>query len=310
MRLATIEYQGEVLPVVEAAGGLLPLRDLLGVGSRGAAGEAGGLVGYLGRIGEVGEALMRWKGPAPIAKEKVRYLPPVPRPATFRDFYAFEDHVRTCRAKRGLAMEAAWYVQPAFYFSNPLALVGQDAEVYAPANSVELDYELEVAVVIGKGGRDISEANAWEHVAGFTILNDLSARDLQRAEVVVGLGPVKGKDFATAVGPVLVTLDELRERVTPAGRLFAGMTGAVNGKILSSGNAHEMHFTWPEVIAYASRDAELVPGDLIGSGTVGTGCILELGTEVAGGWLKPGDVVELEIEELGKLRTRIVARPS
>jgi len=237
------------------------------------------------------------------------FLPPVPRPATFRDFYAFEQHVATCRKRRGLAMEPAWYAQPVFYFSNPVALVGQDAAVHPPAGCVELDYELELAAIVGKQGRDIAAADAWKHIAGFTILNDLSARDLQRKEVPVGLGPAKGKDFATAVGPWLVTLDELEDRIDSGGRIALEMSGRLNGRELSRGNSGTMYFTWPQLIAQASRDAELLPGDLIGSGTVGTGCILELGPENTGGWLKSGDHVELEIERLGTLRTHIVPRP-
>jgi fumarylacetoacetate (FAA) hydrolase len=238
------------------------------------------------------------------------FLPPVIRPPTLRDFYAFEQHVATCRAKRGLAMDPAWYAQPAFYFSNPAAMVGQDAHVYAPAGSVELDYELELAAIIGRGGRDIAPADAWKHIAGFTILNDLSARDLQRREMSVGLGPAKGKDFATAVGPWLATTDEFEDRIDSEGRVRLEMRARVNGKDLSRCDASTMYFTWPQIIAHASRDAELLPGDLIGSGTVGTGCILELGPENTGGWLKPGDCVELEIERLGTLRTHIVPRPN
>jgi fumarylacetoacetate (FAA) hydrolase len=238
-----------------------------------------------------------------------RFLPPVPAPRSFRDFYAFEQHVKACRAKRGLEMVPAWYQAPAFYFSNPGSLIGHDAPVYAPRGSVELDYELELGIVIGQGGKDITARDAWKHVAGFTIINDLSARDVQRAEMTVGLGPAKGKDFATAVGPYLVTLDDLADRIDTAGRVHLKMAARVNGKQLSQGRASEMYFTWPQLIEHASRDVELYPGDLIGSGTVGTGCILELGPENTGGWLKPGDVVELEIERLGILRTPIVDRP-
>ena len=230
-------------------------------------------------------------------------------PRTFRDFYAFERHVATCRAKRGLQMVPAWYEQPVFYFSNPTSLVGHDAPVHAPVGSEELDYELELGLVIGKGGRDIRREDAWGHAAGFTIINDFSARDVQRREMAVGLGPAKGKDFATAVGPWLVTPDEFRDRIDADGRLNLGMVARVNGRELSRGNAADMYFTWPRIIEHASRDAELFPGDLLGSGTVGTGCILELGPENAGGWLKPGDVVELDIERIGVLRTPIVARP-
>jgi fumarylacetoacetate (FAA) hydrolase len=232
----------------------------------------------------------------------------LPNFRSFRDFYAFEQHVNTCRKRRGLEMPPAWYEEPVFYFSNHQSIVGNGVPVYAPANSVELDYELELGLVIGTAGRDIDPADAWRHVAGFTIINDFSARDLQRKEMSVGLGPAKGKDFATAVGPCLVTLDEFAGRSDRDGRSNLQMSARINGREFSRGNAADMYFTWPQMIAHASRDAELFPGDLLGSGTVGTGCILELGPDVTGGWLKPGDVVELEIERIGILRTPIVAR--
>ena len=241
-----------------------------------------------------------------ITTAQVTNLPP---PRSFRDFYVFEQHVKTARARRGLGMLEAWYQQPVFYFSNVNSLRPDGAPVYAPQGCRELDYELELGLIIGRGGRDIPAEQAWGHVAGFTIVNDFSARDLQRAEMAVGLGPAKGKDFATAVGPVLVTLEEFRDRIEPQGRLTLEMIARVNGRELSRGNAAQMHFTWPQIIAHASRDAELAPGDLIGSGTVGSGCIMELGPENTGGWLKPGDVVELEIERIGVLRTPIIARP-
>jgi 2-keto-4-pentenoate hydratase/2-oxohepta-3-ene-1,7-dioic acid hydratase in catechol pathway len=248
-----------------------------------------------------------YRGPHHRAGE-FSFLPPVVRPPSFRDFYAFEQHVKTARARRGLAMIPAWYEIPVFYFSNPGALVGHDAEVFAPAGCLELDYELELGIIIGRGGRDIPPARAWDHVAGFTVLNDLSARDLQRQEVTVGLGPAKAKDFATAVGPWLVTRDEFADRIAGE-QLTLGMTARVNGREWSRGNVASLHHSIPRLIAQASRDAELFPGDLLGSGTVGTGCILELGVETTGGWLQPGDTVELEIERIGVLRTRIVVRP-
>jgi fumarylacetoacetate (FAA) hydrolase len=261
-------------------------------------------------LDQIGRAMEKWNGHRVGDLSAAPLLPPVPRPATFRDFYAFEQHVARCRARRGLPMDPSWYEQPAFYFSNPVALVGHEAAVHAPAGCEELDFELELGLIIGRGGRDISREQAWEHVAGFTIVNDFSARDLQRREMPVGLGPAKGKDFATAVGPWLVTLDELRDRIDEQGRLHLRMTARVNGRELSRGDSADMYFTWPQIIEHASRDAQLLPGDLLGSGTAGTGCILELGPENTGGWLKPGDVVEMEIERLGVLRAGIVKRNS
>jgi len=237
----------------------------------------------------------------------MRYpLPPV---ASVRDFYAFEEHVKTCRGHRGLGMAPEWYEVPVFYFSNPAGVIGHEAEVFAPRESRALDYELELACVIGVECRDLpTDDRAMEAVAGFTVMNDWSARDLQRVEMAAGLGPSKGKDFATSLGPDLVTLDELSDRYRD-GRLHLEMTAAVNGRLLSRGDAGSMFWTWPQLLAHASRDATLRPGDVLGSGTVGTGCILELTPEAVGGWLKPGDVVELTVERLGTLRNRVVGHP-
>ena len=236
-----------------------------------------------------------------------KLLPPIIRPSTFRDFYAFEQHVRTARSRRGLDMVAAWYEIPVFYFSNPNSFIADNETVVAPAGSQELDFELELGAVIGKRGRDIPAAKAWEHVAGFTIINDFSARDLQRIEIEVGLGPAKGKDFATAVGPMLITRDEVFDRISGE-KISLEMRARLNGRNLSCGNSSALHHSFPKMIAQASRDADLFPGDLIGSGTIGTGCILGLGAENTGGWLKPDDVVELEIEKLGVLHTRVTGR--
>jgi fumarylacetoacetate (FAA) hydrolase len=234
---------------------------------------------------------------------------PLPPVASLRDFYAFEQHVATCRARRGLAMVPQWYEVPVFYFSNPAGVIGPDAPVFAPRGCRELDFELELACVVGREGRDLPDddrALGW--VAGFTIMNDWSARDLQRLEMAVGLGPSKGKDFATSLGPELVGLDELADRYE-GGRLHLAMTASINGRVVSRGDASSMHWTWPQLLAHASRDATLRAGDVLGSGTVGTGCILELTPEAVGGWLKPGDVVELTVERLGTLRNPVVARP-
>jgi fumarylacetoacetate (FAA) hydrolase len=229
-------------------------------------------------------------------------LPPI---TSLRDFYAFEQHVKTCRRHRGLDMVKEWYEVPVFYFSNHNAIIGDGDPVSAPKNTHALDYELEIACVIGKAGRDIpADDRAMDYVAGFTIMNDWSARDLQQLEMKVGLGPSKGKDFATSLGPELVTFDELADHYKD-GRLHLEMTATVNGRELSRGKAGMMYWTWPQLIAHASRDVWLRPGDVLGSGTVGTGCILELTPEAAGGWLKPGDFVELMVERLGVLRNRV-----
>ena len=174
------------------------------------------------------ERLAAWKGPR-YRESEFSFLSPVVRPPSFRDFYAFEQHVKTACQKRGLEVPAAWYEIPVFYFSNPTALVGHDVGVFAPAGCAELDYELELGVVIGHGGRDITEARAWEHVFGFTIINDFSARDLQRKEMSVGLGPTKGKDFATAVGPWIVTRRFFSDRIEGE-KLTLEMSARVNGR--------------------------------------------------------------------------------
>ena len=210
------------------------------------------------------------------------------RPASIRDFMAFEEHVRNARATRGQEVPAAWYELPVFYFSNPGAVYGDGDEIPCPADTEKLDYELELACVIGADGRP----------EGFTILNDFSARDLQAREMPVGLGPAKGKDFATAMGPVLISPDEL-----PADLDMVAIA-RVNGEERTRSRTGGMHFSWDQLLAAAARNTPgLVPGDVLGSGTVGRGCILE---HDDGRWLRRGDEVELEIEGIGVLRNRIV----
>lgn len=235
-------------------------------------------------------------------------LPLPAQPPTFRDFYAFEAHVRNARQRRGLEVPPEWYQFPVFYFSNPFALYRHDQPIPYPPHTQELDYELEIACVLSRAGRDIQAADAHHYIRGLTILNDWSARDIQRQEVRVGLGPAKGKDFATSFGPELVTLDELADcRVGDPSemRFDLGMTARVNGQELSRGNFRDIHFTFGQMIARASQSATLQADDLIGSGTVGTGCLLEGAVDVLGRWLQPGDIVELEVERLGILRNQI-----
>jgi fumarylacetoacetate (FAA) hydrolase len=214
--------------------------------------------------------------------EDVLLRAPVLHPPSVRDFYAFEQHVATARASRGLEVPKEWYELPVFYFSNPAAIYGPEDTVPCPEGTQELDYELEVAAVIGAGGE----------IGGFTVMNDWSARDLQRQEMKVGLGPAKGKDFATSLGPLLVTPDELGDT----------MVARVNGEERSRGSLSDIHHSWEAIVAQAARNTVLRPGDVLGSGTVGTGCILEHGD---GRWLRPGDVVELEVEGIGVLRNTV-----
>lgn len=234
---------------------------------------------------------------------------PIPRPNSFRDFYAFEQHVKTARERRGLSMIPEWYQFPVFYFSNANAFLGPNDQVIPPKAAKWLDYELEIACVIGKGGIDIQPEAADEHIAGYCILNDWSARDLQREEVKVGLGPAKAKDFATSMGPWLVTPDELVQQLLPGpkgARYDLCMVARVNGVEYSRGNFRDIYYTFAQMIARASADCPLYPGDVIGSGTVGTGCILELGSDHVP-WLQPGDEVELEVERLGILRNLVAS---
>jgi fumarylacetoacetate (FAA) hydrolase len=230
--------------------------------------------------------------------------PLLKRASSFRDFYAFEQHVKTARSNRGLAMIEEWYEMPVFYFSNPAVIHADYADVSIPPLSQWMDYELEIGAIIGQEINDLTIENAEEAIAGYCVLNDWSARDLQKKEMRVGLGPAKGKDFATSLSSWLVTPDEF-----PTYRQGKGydlkMTATVNGKLFSSGNWKDIHYSFAEMLVHASRGVKLYPGDLIGSGTVGTGCILELGADKCGGWLKSGDLVELEIEQLGKLTNRI-----
>jgi len=236
----------------------------------------------------------------------VRLLAPLARPPSFRDFMAFEKHVRNARARRGLEVPQAWYEIPAFYFSNAATIRGPEDPVWAPPGSSALDFEFEVAAVIGKGGIDIPRERAFEHLAGLTILNDWSARDLQMKEIPVLLGPAKGKDFATSMGPWLLTFDELQDRVLGE-RIDLAMAARLNGEERTRGNLDDLHHTIPRLIAHASAGVELFPGEVLGTGTLGGGCLLE---DPDPRYLQPGDLVELEVERLGVLQTEVVARPS
>jgi 2-keto-4-pentenoate hydratase/2-oxohepta-3-ene-1,7-dioic acid hydratase in catechol pathway len=225
----------------------------------------------------------------------VRLLAPLPNPTSLRDFFAFEDHVKTGFAKRGEPMPQEWYEMPVYYKGGRHNILGPDADVLWPSFTEKFDYELELAAVIGKEGRNIKAENAGEYIAGFTVMNDFSARDVQRREMKVRLGPAKGKDWATALGPCLVTPDEVGDPYN------LEMTARINGEVWSRGNSRSMYWKFEDMIEYLTRDDTVVPGDVIGSGTVGTGCGLELDR-----WVQPGDVMELEIERIGVLRNRVV----
>jgi fumarylacetoacetate (FAA) hydrolase len=239
----------------------------------------------------------------------VAFGPPVLRPTSFRDGYGFEQHVRTAREQRGATIPDAWYRLPVFYFSNVSGVRGPGEPVWAPRGCAELDYELEVGALIDTPATDLADGGGEVAIGGYFILNDWSARDLQREEMAVGLGPAKGKDFATSIGPWLVTPDELAD--VRAGHGFdLAMTATVSGIETSRGRWSDIAHGFGALAARASADVRLRPGDLLGSGTVGTGCLLEVRAQTLGRYLVPGDVVELAVERLGTLRTPIVERPA
>ncbi len=226
--------------------------------------------------------------------DAVRLRAPAPRPVTFRDFLIHEGHKAAGARRRNTEIDPVWYELPSCYKGNRLTIIGPDDDLRWPHYTEKLDYELELAMFIGKRGKDIEEASAMEHVFGFSVLNDFSARDIQMREMRNWLGPHKGKDFGTAIGPCIVTADEFDSA-------DATMIARVNGEEWSRGNAGDAHYSWAQMIAYASMEEELLPGEMFGSGTVATGCGADLDR-----WIRPGDVLELEVEGIGVLRNKIV----
>ncbi len=228
------------------------------------------------------------------ALDDVTLRAPVPEPPSVRDFYAYEGHVATGNRLRGRDVPEAWYDFPVFYFSNPASIKDPGAAIKRPDGCAWMDFELEIAAVIGAEGT----------IAGFTLLNDWSARDIQRAEMTVGLGPAKGKDFATSLGPWLVTPDELPY---VDGRLEVTGRVELNGEELSASPAVAMHWTWPQLVAQAARETVLKPGDILGSGTLTRGCLLELNAETeTPRWLQPGDTLTIAADGLGSLSGVVV----
>lgn len=226
--------------------------------------------------------------------DAVRLLAPLPRPRSLRDFLTFEQHAGRSWRERGESLPRQWYEMPIYYKGSHHAILGPDDDLPWPAYTEKLDYELELGCVLGGTGRNLSPDDAERLIAGYTVLNDFSARDIQFEEMVCRLGPAKGKDFGTALGPCLVTADEVDAR-------NLRMIARVNGEAWSDGNSGTSHWTFPQMIAHVSREETVYPGEVLGSGTVGLGCGLELGK-----FLSPGDVVELEIEGIGVLRNRVV----
>ena len=237
----------------------------------------------------------------PVAVGELALLPPIETPGALRDFYAFESHVATARARRGLEMDPAWDRLPVFYFSNPAVLIGPGAEVAPPPRTHQLDYELELAWVVGDDLRGADVDAAARAIVGFTVMNDWSARDVQREEMALSLGPAKGKDFATSIGPVLVTADEF----DPS---RGAMRARVNGRLYTDADLADCYWSVAEMTAYAAESSVVRAGDLFGSGTCAGGCILELSAthgEAQYPWLQAGDVVDLEIAGLGTLTNSV-----
>jgi 2-keto-4-pentenoate hydratase/2-oxohepta-3-ene-1,7-dioic acid hydratase in catechol pathway len=254
-----------------------------------------------------------------VARDDVALLAPVPVPRQMRDFLCFEQHLRNAREMRFRKMAArepdpaaafadyvrrgvvlppdVWYEQPIYYKCNRFSLIGPDADIHWPHYANVLDYELEFGVFLGKGGANISAAKARDCIFGYTIFNDVSARDAQSREMEGQLGPAKGKDFDTGnvMGPCLVTADEIPDAYALT------MMARINGEEWTRGNSSTMHWTFEQIIEFVSRDETLYPGEFLGSGTVGGGCGLELDR-----WLAPGDLIELEVERIGTLRNRII----
>lgn len=287
-RVGVLDHDGQV----HALGAGVTMLDLLRRGTLREAGE---------------QALSSSTTVRPLAQ--VQLLAPVPDPPTVRDFMTFERHVEGVAKLAGpdQTIPQQWYEAPAFYFTNPYAILGPaDAVPIAPGSRM-FDLELEVAAVIGRTGRDIHPADADAHIAGYTILIDWSARDLQFAEMQVRLGPAKGKDTATTLGPILVTPDELLPWRTDTGYDLA-MTARINDEQIGTDHWSSMAFSFADMIAYASRGTEVRPGDVLGSGTCGGGCLAELwgrhGRD-AHPSLQPGDVVSVTVEQLGTLTAHI-----
>jgi len=247
---------------------------------------------------------------ATFAESGATLISPIPRPASMRDGYAFRQHVEAARRNRGVPMIPEFDRFPIFYFTNHLAVTGPGDLPVQKLAQEKLDFELEGPIVIGKGGRNIPAAEADSHIFGYCIMNDWSARHLQMEEMKLNLGPAKGKDFATSLGPYLVTRDELAPAAVPGSmgeRYDLRMRAWVNDKLVSEGNLKDMTWTFAQLVERASYGVELHPGEVIGSGTVGTGCFLELnGSKITDNqWLKPGDRVVMEIDRLGRLENTI-----
>ena len=275
--------------------------------------EAGDILIRILGEGRTDLAGLRWYMEQYAVKRKlsdVHLMAPMPQPTSLRDFYAFEAHARVLH-QHSLNQEVpdSWYDFPVFYFGNHTAIYGPEDPIPYPQKGDALDYALEVACVIAREGRNIPVHKAEDYIMGYMVFNDWTMRDIQLREMKAGLGPAKSKDFANSFGPYLITPDELAEHKTNRPGVYdLAMVARVNGEERSRGNWRDMYFSFGDLIARASEDVTLAPGDIIGTGTVQTGCLMEV-TQGQGPWLQPGDVVELEIEKLGVLRNTVGKKP-
>ncbi|MEV8315830.1 fumarylacetoacetate hydrolase family protein [Streptomyces sp. NPDC059900] len=307
MRFATYEHQGAAarVGVIDESGTLHPVPGADSLTLTGLINATAGLPALL----DAGAAALEAR-PGPHVS-RVRLLPPL-RPSSIRDFVTFEEHVEGVRRSVDGAsgVPEQWYAAPTFYFTNPHAVFGPHDDIPMPPGSTVLDYELEIAAVIGREGRDLTPAQARDHIVGYTVFNDWSARDLQSAEMKVGLGPCKGKDAASTLGPCLVTADELERYRDAEGFLRLALTAEVNGRVIGKDLLSNMSWTFEEMTAYASRGTAVRPGDVLGSGTCGNGgCLAELWGvrgEQSPPPLRPGDTVTLTAEGIGTLTNTVV----
>ncbi|MGW5863525.1 fumarylacetoacetate hydrolase family protein [Streptomyces sp. NPDC055239] len=307
MRFAAYEHQHRTgVAVIDETGALYPVpgADSLTLT------ELIDATGDLPALLNAGATALSRRRPGP-HHSQVRLLPPL-QPTSIRDFVTFEEHVEGVRRSvDGVSgVPERWYAAPTFYFANPHAVFGPHDDIPMPPGSTVLDYELEVAAVIGREGRDLTPSRARDHIIGYTVFNDWSARDLQSAEMKVGLGPCKGKDTATTLGPYLVTADELESYRDADGFLRLALTAEVNGRVIGEDLLSNMSWTFEEMTAYASRGTVVRPGDILGSGTCGNGgCLAELWGvrgEQTPPPLKPGDTVTLTVEGIGTLTNTVV----
>ena len=246
-------------------------------------------------MAEAKRALDAYRGEA-WNESKVRLLAPLPRPRSLRDFFAFEDHAKAGAKRRNEALAPEWYEQPVYYKGNTRSIIGPGDLIPWPAFTRKLDFEFEIAAVVGKPGKDITVSDAARHIAGYMVMNDCSARDIQRNEMVCRMGPAKGKDFATVLGPYFVTADEWSGKIP-------NLSVRVNGKEWSNSRKAQPYWSFPTMLSHASRGEQLLPGDVLGSGTYYTGCGLDMNR-----WILPGDRIELDAGLLGTLKN-IVGKP-